>query len=217
MVFNEQLLFLHVPKTGGMAITKALLEGLSGSVYCTAPKGHHLQRVRHEQVLQGIRHENIPQARKVLARLGRRLEDFECIIAVMRDPYELEASRFHYLRKGQACDRGPAQDLALAGDFEAFTVQSRWWFGDIADYYTLDGRTLPNLRLLRHERLAADFTMVAGPYLDPSTTLGRINVSGDSGAPVRLKPAAEEAIYRKYRWLFEAGHYARRLADTDLR
>jgi hypothetical protein len=101
---------------------------------------------------------------------------------VVRNPYQQEASRFHYLRKGHGFDRGPAQDLALAGDFEAFAVHSTWWFDDIAAYYTLDGVTPPNLRLLRHERLAEDFSDAVQPFLRADTALPYLNASGDSGA-----------------------------------
>jgi hypothetical protein len=40
MIFNDHLLFLHVPKMAGMAMSQALLQGLPGPVFCTAPAGH---------------------------------------------------------------------------------------------------------------------------------------------------------------------------------
>lgn len=210
MIFNDRLLFLHVPKTAGMAMTQALLQGLPGPVFCTAPAGHHPDRVAQEQVLPGTRHETLAGARRVLATQGRDLAGFERIVAVVRNPYAQEASRFHYLRKGHGFDRGPAQDLALAGDFEAFAVHSAWWFDDIAAYYTLDGVAPPNLRLLRHERLADDFKEFVQPFLRADTALPYLNASGDSGASACLTPAAEAAIHAKYRWLFDAGLYPRR-------
>lgn len=210
MIFNDRFLFLHVPKTGGMAMTHSLLHGLGQPVWCTAPQGHQVRRVRDEQVLKGSRHENLPQAKRVLAQQGRRLEDFERIVVVMRDPYEQEASRYHYLRRGLAHDRGLAQELALAGDFEAFACRSRWWFDDIADYYRLEGVALPQLRCLRHEHLAEDFAREVGPYLSGFTSLPTVNVSGEDARAMALSNAAEQAIWEKYRWLFESGHYPRR-------
>ncbi|WP_374427883.1 hypothetical protein [Ideonella dechloratans] len=214
MIFNERLLFLHVPKTGGMAMTQALLAGLPGQVWCTAPNGHHPHKVRDEQVLRGTRHETLPQARELLAHEGRRLEDFERIVAVMRNPYEQEASRYHYLRLGLPHDRGPAQALALAGDFEAFACQSRWWFDDLGDYYRLDGGAPPQLRCLRHEQLAEDYAREVGPFLQGAAVLPRVNESGADARAMPLSAAAEEAIWHKYRWVFDAGHYPRRAPDA---
>ena len=131
MIFNDRLLFLHGPKTGGMAMAQAVLQGLPGPVFCTAPAGPHLDRVAQEQVLPGTRHETLAGARRVLATQGRDLAGFERIVAVVRNPYAQEASRFHYLRKGHGFDRGPAQDLALAGDFGACAVHSPWWLDAI--------------------------------------------------------------------------------------
>src|SRR5204862_3166773 len=68
-----------------------------------------LRRVRHEfsvllrpklRRIAGTRHENLVQAAQVLAPLGRKLGDFEIVLALIRNPYDLEVSRFRYLRRG---------------------------------------------------------------------------------------------------------------------
>jgi hypothetical protein len=211
MVFNEQLLFVHVPKTGGMSMTHTLLQSLPGKVYCTAPNGHHGAQVAAETVLKGLRHETLPQAAALLQKQGRALADFERIVCVARNPYEQEASRYRYLRMGLPHDAGPAQTLALAGDFERFVAESTWWFDNIGDFYALDGAVPRNLQVLRQEELAADFAQHVGPFLQPGWQLPRINTTRQDHADdtLPMSAAARAVIQRKYRWLFDAGWYPR--------
>ena len=118
MLFNDDLLFIHVPKTGGMAVTKYLLEVLPPPVRYRYP--NFRQDYDHNGIIQfkGIRHETMSDARDFLRTQGLDMTGFKCIIAVLRNPYAIEVSRFAYLRKGHAWDCGRNQDLALAGDFE---------------------------------------------------------------------------------------------------
>src|ERR1700731_3316960 len=148
MLFNDKVLFLHVPKAAGTSVTSFLIRNLAGLVTITepsnpawisdqAPTGARLKlalrRMRHElsillrprlRRIAGTRHENLGEASEALARLGRKLEEFEVILAVIRNPYDMEVSRFHFLRRGHLGIPGFAQNdperLALAGDFAAF-------------------------------------------------------------------------------------------------
>lgn len=124
MVFNDDLLFIHVPKTGGMAVTKYLLEVLPPKVRYTYP--NFREDYERKGIIQfpGIRHETMAEARHFLRTQGLDVAGFKCIIAILRSPYAMEVSRFAYLRKGHAWDRGRNQDLALAGNFEQFAVHS---------------------------------------------------------------------------------------------
>lgn len=208
MIYNDELLFIHAPKTAGMSLTDALLRGLRGQVYITVPHGHGA-RAAGEVILEGRRHETLPMAAAHFAHRGEDLRRFQAIVAVVRNPYDLELSRFHYLRKGHAHDRGAAQDLALAGDFGAFALKSRWWFGNFADFYTLDGRMPDTLRVLRFENLAADFDAVCSGFLTGRTPLPRLNATEHGTVDQHLTPSSETAIFQKYRWLFDTGFYPR--------
>ena len=67
----------------------------------------------------------------------------------------------------------------------------------------------PQLRCLRHEHLAEDYAREVGPYLIGPAELPHVNASGEDARAMPLSAAAEQAIWTKYRWLFEAGHYPR--------
>ena len=44
MIFNDELLFIHVPKTAGMSMGKALLRSLKGHVYMEVSRYHYLRK-----------------------------------------------------------------------------------------------------------------------------------------------------------------------------
>lgn len=240
MLFDERLLFVHVPKTAGMAITKFLMHNIPGSMTLTEPSGapdasialpagvraklklkrfltsSRLWYPRRVRVVQGKRHERLVEARETLARFERSLDDFHAILAVVRNPYDLEVSRYHFLRIGyhgiKGLARGREQRLAMAQDFEQF-AQSAPFDGRrgvrIEQWYEIDGRMPENLRLLRFERLEDELSHAFGEIYPVSTRLRRENASRHGPWRTYITPASEDAIYRKYQWLFDKGFYAR--------
>ena len=149
MIWNEQILFIHAPKTGGMSLTHYLTDHL--------PDGRVTEK----------RHETLAEARAELANEGRRLEDFEKVFVVMRDPYMLEISRFNYLRLGHPWDVGKAQEVALNGDFKRYLAEAPFfgYFPPQLDlYYHENGSTPANLVVLRYERLNEEVEKHIAPF-----------------------------------------------------
>jgi hypothetical protein len=211
MIYNEDLLFLHVPKTGGMALSDFLIEVLPRPVTYTLPVPVESITDRRVRQLTGRRHETLAEAAKVLTGDGLSLADFRVILAVIRNPYALEVSRYAYLRNGHPWDAGRNQDLAMHHSFDTFAVSSWDHAGaPIQDYFTLHGATPPNMRILRQETLSEDL----GVLFDElgyrfSVNLSRKNVSRHDPYPRYYGPRAEEAVYQRYRWLFDNGYYPR--------
>jgi hypothetical protein len=213
MLFNRDILFLHVPKTGGMAVTKYLLDVLERPVYYTQPD--HDPELEASGVIQipGIRHENLVDAQALVKDHGFELDQFAAILAVMRNPYDLEVSRFAYLQNNHAWDRGHNQDLAMAGDFEAFAKDSSDHGGSVRSiqtYFQFDGVTPKNLRILRTERLEKDLKsalLQVGIASDEPLLLD--NQSQHEAPEKYYSLHSEEAVYQRYKWLFEQGYYPR--------
>ena len=214
MIFNRDILFIHVPKTGGMAMTDLLLASLPKPVFYTHPHEPNPQLAAQGVVeIPGDRHESLPEAREILAPRGFAMEQFRLILAVIRNPYALEVSRFCYLQNGNAVDRGHNQTLAMTGDFEKFARESEDHGGatrPIESYYQLDGALPKNLRVLRQENLTEDLRAAfASVGLPTDFTLPIVNETRHEPFATFYTPAAAAAVNARYRWFFDQGFYPR--------
>jgi hypothetical protein len=225
LVWNEELLFLHPQKTAGMAVSEALWNTLSTPVFSSVPLGHwdRILRPGVAQVL-GLRHENIFEAAVILKPYGRALADFKAILVVMRNPYDMEVSRYYHLRKPEAFETDEERRLAQSLSFEDFVLQSKFrcphpddpqleFREAIKNYYAFGATFLENLRILRYENLEEELNNELRAIGYGPVTLPRINVSDERQErdfrQVVKSAAVEDAIYKKYRWIFEHGFYTR--------
>lgn len=211
MIWTKDILFLHVPKTGGMSVTEFLLKNLDGPVSYTSDTRH--SGARHAKFIEGSRHETLADAESFFTYKNRSVFDFDAIFAVMRNPYDLEVSRYHYLRQGLKVDRGPAQDLALAGDFREY-LRNAAFFGALPPrldrYFQLGNVIPPNMQILRNEYLDVDLRMRLAPYLVANPTeLPRSNTTQHDSWTEYYDDVTEELCYRRHRWFFDLGFYPR--------
>lgn len=209
MVFNNDLLFIHVPKTAGMAVTEALLRALPRPVYYAVQAGHADEQT-DVQVVDGRRHQRLADvdAWFEAQSLPHRLASFRHVLVMVRNPYALEVSRYHYLQGGHSWDAGEAQTLALAGDFAAFVRGSQWWFR-FEDYYTVNGYLPDNLRILRQESFVPELGAYCADVGSEDLELAARNISGSGDYRDLMTPELEPLVYQKYRYLFEKGFYSR--------
>jgi hypothetical protein len=213
VLFNDKVLFIHVPKTGGMALTPYLLKVLPGTKYYTAPQPDPDPGLRDIDVryASGSRHETLEEARAVLARLGFKLSEFSLIIAGTRNPYAIEVSRYAYLQNGHSIDSGFEQTLAMSSDFATFVRKSdRHLTAPIERYYTVDGRVPNNLRIIRLEHLDEDLSRVFGEVGIPWTgPVPKDNESVHDDFRSYYTEPSEGAVFDRYRWIFDQGWYER--------
>jgi len=244
VLFDDKLLFVHVPKTAGMSIRKFLIDNIPGKVtlveeqdrlHPSMPvavrvklsvrkllKAGGLLMPPSVTVIEGNPHCRLFQAREWLGKRGRRLEDFCAILAVVRNPYDLEVSRYHFLRKGwhgvQGLARGAEQRIALEGDFEKFALNAPYHGrlpARIEDWYEIGGDMPNNLRIVRFEHLEEDLRRVVGEFYPITAKVPRLNATDHEPYASYLSLRSEEAIYRKYRWLFDRQFYPRQKIEAQ--
>jgi hypothetical protein len=218
MLFTDNLLFIHPPKTGGMSVTKFLIDNAPGEITLAVPPGHAPIVSRDLTIIDGMRHETLPEAPAALAASGRTLDRFKVIISTVRNPYDLEVSYFHHLKKAKAISwmTGLATDLALAGDFLEFARRAPYRDPlprEVEDWYQVDGKMPENMRIVRFENLEVELLDIVTPLFPIVHKLERRNVTLHPPYSEYLSPDTEAAIYRKYRWIFDSGLYPR---ETDL-
>ena len=131
---------------------------------------------------------------------------------MIRNPYDLEVSMYHYLRLGHKYDAGHAQNLAISGDFEKFCNEARYVGrnpSDIQVWYLLGERLLPNMRIIRFEGLELGLRSAIGEFLPEKWSMPRENSTKHESYRSYLTVNIERAIYRKYSWVFDMGFYSR--------
>ncbi|HRO16249.1 MAG TPA: hypothetical protein PLL33_14670 [Paracoccus sp. (in: a-proteobacteria)] len=211
MIWNEDVLFIHVPKTGGMSTTSVLETSLPGQVFSAVPAGHEGDAPNVTYV-PGTRHERIHEAARILERYGRRLDDFKVIIAGMRNPYDLEVSRFHHIKMHFFDQPLRNVELIKAEGFEGFCAKSNFYGCNppaIHQYYTNKWEPLPQLRIVRHENMAADMTDALAPHVESLPEFPHLNASRRATWQEMMTPTAEAAIHERFKWLFTSGYYDR--------
>lgn len=238
MIFNQSLLYIHAPKTGGMSLTRYLLSILPRPVYYTHPFVGTEDLPSGVEEIHGKRHESLAEARDVAGRYGFSLDRFPLILVGIRNPYELEVSRYAYLRMEHPWEM-PGTELRRARDssFEEFATASElsgghWWPddplsgsipayaareiqrraypNDLAGFYTVDGRIPANLRMIRFENMADELADALGALgIETTQGLPWANQSPHDHYLSYYTPRAEEAVYRRYRWAFDQGFYPR--------
>lgn len=211
MLFNDRVLFIHVPKTAGISVTKFLIDNIPGQFTITLPRGHRSPSPR-ALAIEGRRHEKLSEAARALEKRGRALSDFEAIIAVMRNPYDLEVSYYHYKRLGHKYDAGLAQRLAMEGNFLEFARNAPYYGclpSRIQDWYQIDGKIPDQLTLVRYESLREDLFRVVSRICTIKQDLEKENATTHEPYERYLTAEVEKAIYKKYRWLFDQKYYAR--------
>jgi hypothetical protein len=240
MLFNDELLFLHVPKAAGTSVTSYLIRSLPGQITLTEPADRlaasdrvsvfaraklGLRRLRRHagllrrpqlKLIEGTRHENLREASEVLRRMGRRLEDFRMILAIVRNPYELEVSRYHFFRRGhfgvQGLAHELAEELAQAGDFATFARLAPYHGrlpGRIEEWFEIDSSIPQNLRILRFENLQHELAAAVDALGCRRVPLPNLNTSVHGPYTDYMTREIEQAIYEKFRWPFDRGFYPR--------
>ena len=209
MIWNKDYLFIHVPKTAGMSMTQTFLNGLEGQITYAGP--HERKKIDNIMYVPGKRHETLIDAESYFTYTNQSIFDFKKIFVVMRSPYDLEISRYAYLRKNLETDRGLAQEIALSSSFKEY-LKAAPFFGQnpprLDKYYQIGNSIPPNLVVLKYESLESEIRWKLAPHLK-KIDLGRENSSERKLVSEIFNPETEVLCFNRHKWFFEKGFYQR--------
>lgn len=186
---SHRFIFIHIPKTGGTAIARAL-----------APMDRKVERMGVRRLLSHLPVPEDPEkaafrkhvsARWVKAKTPAELFDRYAKFAVVRNPFDRAVSYYHYLVQNEAHHR---HEKVKAMTFESYLeyMIRRQWFHDDTQFRMVadaDGKMLVE-HILRYESLADDFARLCATFDLPAQPLERHNAS---------KRDAYETYYREGR------------------
>jgi hypothetical protein len=229
MVINPDVLFLHIPKTSGTSCTDYLCQTLKGPVFLSSLLYLTTSVHFRASVIPGFSHETLEEISGARADIekntGILLDNIRLIVAVLRHPYDLELSNYHFYRNGNHNLAGDKMfrnaraewRIGLAqGSFADFVANSghfrvRSDGSDIRceDYLLVGGKLDPRIRLLRAESVSTEFPRLLEPYTQGDVEFPFTNRSRWEDAPPfeALDRDLQQLIYLKHKWVFDHGYY----------
>ena len=215
ILFNNQLLFVHNPKTAGTSLLNYLGKLLSGPVHYGGVKE------------VGTYHPSLSHSLNyACAVTGNRPQDFHRIISVIRNPFDRELSMYVYFRDVLCNSASLAHDLndrhierivriagKLSFDDYLARIYSELGTCDIWKskyfYRTAEGGVPSNLRILKTENLDEDLAeALRGIELAKNiANIPRLNTSPRTSADVYRNARSLEIVAQSYEWIFADGYY----------
>jgi hypothetical protein len=157
---------------------------------------------------------------------GMVLGDFEKVITVIRNPYSLEYSYYQHLRKPHVKKRRRAEgkphliDLA-EGSFRTFAKLSGYHREDTPQdgFFKIEGEIPEQVDLIRFEELSTAFPQTLKKYRKEGVEhpFPHRNKSSTRATAADFRAdGVEEAVYKKYQFMFDSGLYQRSPELFDL-
>ena len=214
MLFNDEFVFLHYPRSAGKSLTRYMIEAWQGPI-------HGLVSLRQTKELEDVMrpdvfleavgaHQTVSQAKAILAERGKHIEEFRAVFLGIRDPYDMAVSRYCFMRRTYQWNQDrPTFRKAHELEFEEFWLSYRANLGDA--FLTIDGAVLENQRFIRFETLQEDLDAISVEYGFNPASLAHLNSTPHDHYSNYVKtPRCEQAIYERFRYLFDTGLYPRR-------
>ena len=222
MIFNKDLIFIHIGKTGGMSCSEYLLQNLKAPLFnCNRNSLNDSLRIKRVGIIpcQYIhRHCTLSEALTEIEKItDRRLTNFKKVVAVIRHPYFLEYSFYCHLKKPHVkkLRSRQAELLKLAqGTFKNFIIHGDYHRPNLKqeDYFMLEG-TIPScVELVKFEELNVAFPRAIQPFLQPNKSLSFPSLNQTKYQNYShdiFTEEIKELIYNKHKWMFDSGLYSR--------
>lgn len=218
MLISKDFAFIHFPKTAGKSLTKYMICAWNGPIYGRVSPGQikEVADVLRPDVRLDVDrgHENMRRTSLILKSMGRDIRDLRGIFVCIRNPYDLAVSTYFFLRRTYA-ENGGSERFKMASRMNF----SDFWCNDISTspperWLTLGGEVLPNQHFIRFECLREDLGFLSRKFGFNDATLPHLNRTAHGHYSEYMTKESEEAVYNRFRYLFDAGHYEREPFDS---
>lgn len=225
MLFNRDLLFVHVPKTGGMSMRLYLQYLMRQPCYAMGhwhgnyglfkPVPRDLAggedsfgKDRDDVVyLNGEKHAPIYYGLLAMTSVGLSTSELQAIVVGIRNPYAQEVSVFAFNRKQGA--------IPPERTFSEYVLGPRpFHFASIYDYRLYYESPMHGLqdriRIIRFENMKEEIEALSlNLGLGVSILPWENRTEHKPWQEYIASPEIEAAIYQRYRWVFDHGFYPR--------
>lgn len=225
--FNDEILFIHIPKCAGTAVKQWLFENFDGM------QGQDPRNPTETAQAAGIPIGHIP-LRDIERYTGRKPESFKLIFAIVRDPYDQQLSQWlfwadRYRRSGRhvhdiCAASHPTIDTWLQDpgcDFhlwyeDRFNPQEALveragpenGYAGFGGYYlywiSVNGEIPQNLKVVDYDRVAEDLPKMLASFKDGELAPLPFVNTGTARGPTQeyYTPDAALMVEQKFQWAF---------------
>lgn len=217
MIYNEDFLFLHYPKTAGKSLTRFFIEAWKRPIEGLISRGQFSDLkdldLTDVDLQAGRGHENFVQSSEILREKGKDIEKLRAIFVCIRNPYDLMVSNYFFMRQTYKNNRQKRNfELAATVPFEQYCV--RCTMASPERWMTYRGKIFQTLRIVRFEQLTDDLRQYSTEFGFSMAYVPHLNATNHKHYLSYITPAAEEAIYKHFRFMFDNGYYQRHSFDS---
>ena len=220
MLWCEDYLFVHYPKTAGKTLTRFFVQAWPRPISGFISKGqvNELADCELEKtgIVVGRGHENLRQSQEIVAGAGGDILKMKGIFCCIRNPYDLMVSNYHFMRQTyEANSQRPNFVIAHENDFVNFC--EKVGVSSPMNWMALGGVQPDNLQIIRFEQMNDDLNMYAKKFGFDMPVLGHLNASKRAHYSEYLCDRSEKAIAEKFSYWFDEGYYERECFDSASR
>ncbi len=184
---SNSVLFIHYPKAGGFSVDDYLRRCIPDITRRGLHTRHHY--ARHIENLTG----HDPLA-------------FDCLLCVVRNPYAVQVSRYHYWHQEyEQGKRYPHARLAHSLTFNQWLRHERSGHGpyEYHKWYRIGDSDPPNLCIIKLENLADELPKAVAPYASGKLpTIKHLNESNHDDWRKYYDAASKAIVQAKYPYTF---------------
>ena len=226
--YNDDVLFIHVPKCAGWSVKRFLKQAIPGFMLPDDPEAK--LPIGHVPL------------RDIERWTGRKPESFAKIIGVVRNPYEQQLSQWMFWRDRFAQGQSHIHDYAAAShptltsflldpmcDFHVWYEQNpalaprirepdnRGYanYGGMWMYWlSIDGEIPDNVQVLRQESLGEELPIAIADFVHGDMPkLQRLNTTKHDEALIYHTHLSVQLVEHKCKWAFD--NYYKRLSEKE--